>query len=120
MAPDTPGRSESCFPGRSRSRLEKQRKSRRACTRPSRWREWDGHLKTTRRPKECAFMKQRLLAGLSLVCGAAACGAADFAPPVRLQADGVAIRVEAPGYACPCWADIDGKGKNDLLVGQFR
>ena len=65
-------------------------------------------------------MKQRLLAGLSLVCGAAACGAADFAPPVRLQADGVAIRVEAPGYACPCWADIDGKGKNDLLVGQFR
>ena len=65
-------------------------------------------------------MKQRLLAGLSLVCGVGACGAADFAPPVRLQADGVAIRVESPGYACPCWADIDGKGKNDLLVGQFR
>jgi hypothetical protein len=65
-------------------------------------------------------MKQRLLACLSLVCGGAACGAADFAPPVRLQADGAAIRVEAPGYACPCWADIDGKGKNHLLVGQFR
>jgi hypothetical protein len=65
-------------------------------------------------------MKQRLLACLSLLCGAAACDAADFAPPVRLQADGAAIRVEAPGYACPCWADIDGKGKNDLLVGQFR
>jgi hypothetical protein len=65
-------------------------------------------------------MKQRLLAGLTLVCGAAACGAADFAPPVRPKADGAAIRVEAPGYACPCWADIDGKGNNDLLVGQFR
>jgi hypothetical protein len=65
-------------------------------------------------------MKQRLLAGLTLVCGAAASGAADFAPPVRLKADGVAIRVESPGYACPSWADIDGKGKNDLLVGQFR
>ena len=65
-------------------------------------------------------MKQRLLASLTLVCGVGACGAADFAPPVRLKADGVAIRVEAPGYACPCWADIDGKSKNDLLVGQFR
>lgn len=65
-------------------------------------------------------MKQRLLAGLTLVCGVAVCDAADFAPAVRLQADGVPIRVESPGYACPCWADIGGKGKNDLLVGQFR
>src|SRR5206468_865737 len=87
------------------------------CTRPGRWREWDGHLKTTRRPKECAFMRQRLLAGLSLVCGVAACGAAEFAPPVRLQADGVAIRGGAPGYAWPCWADMDGKGNGD---GTFR
>jgi hypothetical protein len=43
----------------------------------------------------------------------------DFQPPTRLKADGVLIRVESPGYACPCWADIDGDGKKDLLVGQF-
>ena len=34
-------------------------------------------------------------------------------------ADGV-VRVEAPGYASPCWADVDGDGKKDLLVGQFK
>ena len=29
------------------------------------------------------------------------------------------MRVESPGYAAPCWADIDADGKKDLLVGQF-
>ena len=43
-----------------------------------------------------------------------------FEPPVRLKADGVPVRVEAPGYAAPCWADIDGDGRKDLLVGQFH
>ena len=65
-------------------------------------------------------MKRRLLAALGLLCGPAWCGAADFEPPVRLKADGVAVRVESPGYAAPCWADVDGDGKKDLLVGQFN
>ena len=45
--------------------------------------------------------------------------ASEFAKPVLLQAGGVPIKVDAPGYACPSWADWDGDGKNDLLVGQF-
>jgi hypothetical protein len=64
-------------------------------------------------------MKQRMLATLALLTGAATCAATDFAPPVMLKANGVPIRVEAPGYACPCWCDIEGKGRKDLLVGQF-
>ena len=65
-------------------------------------------------------MKHLLLAALGLFCGSVLCGAADFAPPVRLKADGVPIRVEVPGYAAPCLADVGGDGKMDLLVGQFR
>jgi hypothetical protein len=43
----------------------------------------------------------------------------EFQPPTRLTAGGVPVRVDSPGYAAPCWADIDGDGKKDLLVGQF-
>jgi hypothetical protein len=64
---------------------------------------------------------RRLLLSTLFVGGGLACGsAAEFEPPVRLLADGVPVRVEGPGYAAPCWADIDGDGKQELLVGQFR
>ena len=46
--------------------------------------------------------------------------AAEFEAPLRLECRGEAIRVESPGYAAPCWADIDNDGKKDLLVGQFH
>jgi hypothetical protein len=63
---------------------------------------------------------KRVLSSAFLLLGVCAwCGAADFQPPVLLKADGMAIRVESPGYAAPCLADINGNGKKDLLVGQF-
>jgi hypothetical protein len=65
-------------------------------------------------------MKRSWLASLLVACGAAACGAAEFEPPVRMDAEGKTIRVESPGYAAPAWADVDGDGVKDLLVGQFR
>jgi len=65
-------------------------------------------------------MKRLLFVALLPFCGGALCGAAEFERPVRVKAGGVAVRVERPGYAAPCWADLDGDGKKDLLVGQFN
>ena len=65
-------------------------------------------------------MKRLSLLVFSLAVGTACSSAADFEPPVRLKAGGAAIRVESPGYAAPCWADLKGDGKLHLLVGQFR
>jgi hypothetical protein len=42
-----------------------------------------------------------------------------FHPPIRMQAGGVDINIEAPGYAAPCWHDLDSDGYQDLIVGQY-
>lgn len=43
-----------------------------------------------------------------------------FEAPVRVKAGGAFIQLEAPGFAAPCFADVDGDGHKDLLVGQFK
>jgi hypothetical protein len=65
-------------------------------------------------------MKRVLLSAVVIVGGAAIGRAADFEAPVRLKGGDAAVRVESPGYAAPCLADIDADGKKELLVGQFR
>ena len=67
-------------------------------------------------------MKARLLLALvtgGMVFGYTAAGAAEFEDPVRIKADGAPVSVESPGWAAPCWADVDGDDRKDLLVGQF-
>lgn len=63
-------------------------------------------------------MKRLLLTAFLFGGGTVLCNAADFEPPVRLKAGDAAIRVESPGFAAPCWADLNGK--KQLLVGQFH
>ncbi len=64
-------------------------------------------------------MKGVLISAVLFLGLSAWCRAVEFQPPVLLKVDGQAIRIEHPGFAAPCWADIDGDGKKDLLVGQF-
>ena len=45
--------------------------------------------------------------------------ALEFENPVRMMAGDQPVKVASPGYAAPSWADVDGDGKKDLLVGQF-
>ncbi len=62
-----------------------------------------------------------LMTWLLVVLGAAAPPQApEFAPPVRMEAEGKIVKVEAPGYAAPAWFDVDKDGKKDLIVGQFN
>ena len=42
-----------------------------------------------------------------------------LAAPVQVQADGKPLDIDEIGHAAPFFADIDGDGKRDLLVGQF-
>ena len=61
-----------------------------------------------------------MLATLLLpVCGALSPQGPEFAPPVRMKGGDEYVKVEAPGYAAPCWFDVDRDGKKDLVVGQF-
>jgi hypothetical protein len=57
-------------------------------------------------------------AALALAAPPADEGAADLAAPVKLTAGGKPINVEV-GHAAPLFADLDGRGVKDLLVGQF-
>lgn len=44
----------------------------------------------------------------------------EFEAPVRMMAGDAYVKVEAPGYAAPCWTDVNGDGVGDLVVGQFN
>jgi len=42
-----------------------------------------------------------------------------LAAPVRIEAEGGPVDITEIGHAAPFFADVDGDGKRDLMVGQF-
>ncbi|MEX2139111.1 MAG: VCBS repeat-containing protein [Pirellulales bacterium] len=44
---------------------------------------------------------------------------AELLPPVKIQANGRPLDVGRSGHAAPYFADVDGDGRRDLLVGQY-
>lgn len=65
-------------------------------------------------------MRFNWFAAVAVVAAVSAAQAVEFNKPIQLKGGDAAVRVESPGYAAPCWADIDNDGLKDLLVGQFR
>ncbi len=65
-------------------------------------------------------MRRWLCTWLTLGGLVTAAAAIDFESPVRLMAGDKPAKVESPGFAAPCWADVDKDGKPDLVVGQFN
>lgn len=52
--------------------------------------------------------------------GPLAAGDYTFSEPRQIAGGDKTIEVEAPGYAAPSVADLNGDGVPDLMVGQFR
>ena len=65
-------------------------------------------------------MKSIRLSILLSVAASLQSTAAQFETPFRATASGTVVHVEDPGYACPTIHDVDGDGKKDLVVGQFK
>ncbi|MGH7128117.1 MAG: FG-GAP repeat domain-containing protein [Planctomycetaceae bacterium] len=60
--------------------------------------------------------------GVSIVATALASLArgGELQQPVQLEAAGRPIDVERSGHAAPFFGDMDGDGRRDLLVGEYR